>query len=91
MSEASDKYDALLERCRPLFAKASVQAISLAEKEELQAALDLLKSLEPFLDCRIEVLGPREEARRNAAEVYGVHYRRKAELDQRLYGNPEHN
>ena len=52
----------------------------------MKAALDLLKSLEPLRDGRVEVLDPREEAAREASEVYEAHYRRKAELDRELYG-----
>lgn len=86
MSDAFDKYLALHRQYHPLFAKACVQPLSPAEEAELNAVLDLLKSLEPLLDSRVEALDAREEAAREAREIYEAHYRRKAELDRKFYG-----
>ena len=86
MSDESDKWHVLYEQSRPLMLKAMVQVLSPAEEAELRAALAEMKSLDAYLDGRVEILDHREEAAREATEVYEAHCRRKAELDRQLFG-----
>jgi hypothetical protein len=90
MSEESDEHlRTLFDRQRALCQRAMTQKLSKAEEAALVAEIRSIgKEIELVSGCTVTVVDPIESAREDAKAAFDAHYRRKAELDRKLFGEP---
>ena len=88
MSDESDKHlQALFDRQRALLEKFNDAKLSDREQSALVTEVQSIgKEIERLTGCKVVEVDPIDAAKAEAKAIYDAHYRRKAELDRRLFG-----
>jgi hypothetical protein len=83
----SDEWLAIYNQHRSLFDKATTRTLSESEQTEFELAVAELEKLAKSLRFRVEGIDPDIAVAVKAVETYNAHYRRKVELDRKLFGD----